>query len=359
MAGKVVVSDSRSHRDAHAATYEVGRLLVDPAKPDVRLLLVLDAPGALTRHALAYEELWRSRQVERLLVVVVGPLEVPGSLDIPGSIGAGRDSGIIWVGDTGGVDWGLTHSAIVSVHSSGRVAAGLDALLGILKRPEVFTRTLDLIAGIPEQVISPGLRIFEVTANQTTFLAALGKCIGRILNPDAADARDEQALVDAAIWRPGTVRSTLVPGGRLASARDRCIAEAAELAETAEALATTTALYGTEPVGDRAQALAVSTGAELRSYRTAVQVLVGTPAGERAARLRDWGIRPAEGREAEPDDAAAAIAARVEAGHRYRSSHGACVTTSANSEHAATSRSPMRSSSCARAPSRTDSLRRR
>jgi hypothetical protein len=218
------------------------------------------------------------------------------------------------VGDEVGIDWQLAASTIAGSHPGQRNETGLDALLDILSTPKIFTRTLELIASIPERVVNPGLRILEVTASQTIFLAALSKRIQEMLNPDAMNSRTEFTELHDATRALRTVSSTAVPGGRLATARDRSVAEAADFDETAEALGTLSALYGADRAGARAHAIAIRTGTELREYRTAVQVLVATPVAERAGRLHDWGVHPAIGQAAEPDTIAATVAASLEAG---------------------------------------------
>jgi hypothetical protein len=314
MTDKVVRCDLRPHDQADAALKEVTRLLTDPSKPDLTMLLVLDTPQNLTKHAVAYEELWRSRRVERLLGIAVGSFSLPDGLQLPWSMGSDRDSGVIWVGDVDGVDWRLTASAIANAHPSNQSETGLDRLVNILSTPQVFTKTLDLLADIPERVASPGLNIFEVTASQTMFLASLNRAIKKILHPDVAAQRTKRAAVEGLDWTVDQVHSTVLPSGRLATARDRCLAEAEALTETADALGTPSALYGAGRLGARARDLAIRAGTELGSYRTDAQRIVATPTPERADRLYDWGIRPAGSSGSSYGDIAAAIDASLRAG---------------------------------------------
>ena len=314
MTEKVVRCDLRPHNQADAALQEVARLLADRSEPDLSLLLVIDRPQTLITHALAYEELWRSRRVEKLLGVAVGPLILPGSLELPGIIGPDRDSGVIWVGDPDGVSWRLAASAISNAHPNDNSGAGLDKLIDILSTPQVFKKTLSLIADIPEGVANPGLSVFEVTASQTMFLAALSRSIKKMLDPGPADLHSRLAVPDGPVWTVDAVRSTVLPTGRLAAARDRCLSEAEELTETVEALGTPVALYGTGRLGARARALAARAGGELSDYRRAAHDLVGSPAMERADRFYDWGIRPIAGPNSASNDIATAIDASIRAG---------------------------------------------
>jgi hypothetical protein len=315
---KVVRCDLRPCDEADKAIQEVARVLADQSKPDLRMLLVLDTPQTLSKHALAYEELWRSRRVEKLLGVAVGPLILPGGLELPGSIGPDGDSGVIWVGDEGGVDWRLAASAIANAHPNDNEATGLDLLLDILSVPQVFTKALGLISEIPERVANPGLDVFEVSASQTMFLGALNRSIKKMLAPDTVDMRNRLAAADESAWAVENVRSTIVPTGRLASARDRCLAEAEALTETTDALGTSGALYGAGRLGARARALAASAGTELGNFRAVVQTLVSAPAIERVDRFFDWGIRPVTNSDTEHGDVAAAIETSVRAGEQLR-----------------------------------------
>jgi hypothetical protein len=283
--------------------------LADQSHTDIGLLLVLDTPQSLAGHALAYEELWRSRRVSRLLTVLVGPLVLPGTIEVPGSIGTDRDSGVIWVGDPVGVDWALSAATVSGTHQDRRHEVGLAALLSLLAVPAVFERVVALVAAVPDRVVSPGLHVFETTADQLMFLDALSRGIGQLLDTGGGPA----ASVGEA-GRSSAVRAVIVPGGRLASVRDHCIAEADELGEAAEALGSAAALYGLDQAGAGALELAIATGTGLREYRGAVAQLVGTPAGERSTRLRDWGIQPAAGRASEPAEIAALVTAALAVG---------------------------------------------
>ena len=314
MTGKVVHCDLRPYNRAEEALQEVARLLSDYSNPDLRLLLVLDTPQTLTKHALVYEELWRSRRVEKLLSIAVGPLILPEGLQIPGSIGPDGDSGVIWVGDLDGVNWGLTAPAIAVTHTDEKSEAGLDKLLNILSMPEVFRTSLALIADIPERVASPGLNIFEVTASQSMFLIALNRCIKKTLDLVTPDLRAGIATIADKAWAVDKIRSAVIPTGRLAVARDRCLTQAKALTDTVDSLSTSAALYGVGKLGAKVHDLAVSAGTELNSYRSDAQTLVATRAAERADRLYDWGVRPMAGSDSTHDDIAAAIESSVQAG---------------------------------------------
>jgi hypothetical protein len=315
MKGTVAQCDLRAcgHADGLA---EVVNLLSDRTQPDVTLLLVLDTPETLAVHALAYEELWRSRRVGKLLCMLVGPVTAPGVLEIPGSFGPDGDSGLIWVGDTDGVDWRLAGPAIAMAHPERRDETGLGTLLGALSTPEVFVKTLSLIGGIPGQIASPGLNVFELSANQTMFLGALSGCIRSVLDPAPVEmAAAGWATTDREqTWAINTIRCTAVPGGRLAAARDRCVTEAEGLQEAADRLNTAVALYGTGQAGDLALTATVRTGTELSACRDTVQELVSSPPAERAERFREWGVRPVPATGTEPGDATSAIIASLRAG---------------------------------------------
>ncbi len=314
MTEKVVRCDLRPHSQPFTALQEVFRLLADKSEPDLSLLLVIDTPQTMVAHVLAYEELWRSRRVEKLLGIAVGPLMLPDGFEIPGSIGPDRDSGIIWVSDAEGVDWRLAGSAIASVHPNDRSDAGLEKLIDVLSTSQVFRKTLGLIADIPAGVANPGLNVFEVSASQVMFLAALNRSLKKMLDPDTTDLHARLAATDESAWVLDTVHSAIVPTGRLAVARDRCVAEAEELSDALEALVSPTALYGGAHLGARVRDLAVRAGMELTSYRAAVLDLTGTSAVERADRLFDWGVRPTAGSGAVSDDIMAAISTSIRAG---------------------------------------------
>jgi hypothetical protein len=307
---RVASYDLRRHRTAQAALREVGARLADQSQSDIGLLLVLDTPESLTEHALAYEELWRSRRVSKLLTVLDGPLVLSGTIEVPGSIGSDRDSGVIWVGDPAGVDWALSAATVAGTRQGRQDDTGLDALLDLLAIPAVFARVVALVAAVPDRVVSPGLHVFETVADQVMFLDALSRGIGRLLDVGVGPPA---TAGEAAQW-PSAVRAVIVPGGRLASIRDNCTAEAAELAETAEALGSATALFGLDRLGAGVLDLAIGTGTGLLEYRDAVARLVGTPTGEKAARLHDWGLRPASGRAGEPADVGMLVITALAAG---------------------------------------------
>jgi hypothetical protein len=309
---RVTSYDLRPHRTAQAALREVGVRLADQSHSDIGLLLVLDTPQSLAEHALAYEELWRSRRVSKLLTVLVGPLALPGAIEVPGSIGSDRDSGVIWVGDPAGVDWALSAATVSGTRQGRQDDTGLDALLDLLAIPAVFARVVALVAAVPDRVVSPGLHVFETVADQLMFLDALSRGIGGLLDVGVGTSA---TAGEAARW-PSAVRAVIVPGGRLASVRDRCMAEAAELAETAEALGSATALFGLDRLGAGALDLAIDTGTGLLEYRDAVARLLGTPAGDKAMRLHDWGVRPAPGRAGEPADVATLVIRALAAGEQ-------------------------------------------
>lgn len=287
-------------------------LLADQSSSDIGQTLVLDAPQSLAEHMLAYEELWRSRRVSKLLTVLVGPLALPGMIELPGSLGTGRDSGVIWVGDPAGVDWALSAATISGTRQDRREEAGLAALRGLLAVPGIFARVVALVAAVPDRVVSPGLRVFEAAADQEMFLDALSRGIGRLLDAGVGPS----ARADEAARWPSAVRATIVPGGRLASARDHCMAEAGELAETTEALGSAAALFGMDRLGAGALDLAAGTGTRLLEYRDTAARLLGTPAQEKATRLHDWGVRPASGRAGEPADVATLVSTALAAGDR-------------------------------------------
>ncbi len=233
-----VVVLSLSGLDAAGAMSSAEQVLSQRAAyPFLDRTLIVDDTSALISHAGVFERLLRSRRLEHVLCVAVGPSNphLPGharpgdaadsrQIRIPPNISNSRGSAVLWVGDPRGIDCRLSAAAIADGHT-GSATDGLGFLVEVLSADNVFDKVLDLVRDMPGGAASPGLRLADADDESAAFTAALALAIGRLTGPGAGTA--VAAGTPFAALLPGaTGMASLVPGGDLATGRDR-IASAA------------------------------------------------------------------------------------------------------------------------------------
>ncbi|WP_283135265.1 hypothetical protein [Rhizohabitans arisaemae] len=265
---RVVVLNLRG-KSPTAAVEATYALFDDESQPDLTRLLVVDGAADLPAHERAYEVLLTSARVETLLCVPVGRSSLDGRrFRVPGVVGQGAR--VIWVGDAAGVDWRFAASAAATMHRN-EGESGLHRLLGVLTITEVFERACEILAETPGGVASPGLRLVGASADDVTFLTALGEAIGRLLGPGAADSAAPTDSFDE--YKHGYQGSaTLIDqGGPLKSAEAACTATAAQADAALEQLADLGSLLGAGPGGSSARGAVAAAGDGLAEYRNLVE----------------------------------------------------------------------------------------
>ena len=225
-----VVILTLSGLDAAAGLDAVERVLAArDTYPHLDKTLIIDDTGALTSHTGVFEHLLRSRRLDHVLCVAVGPgrrghAGADDTADgrpirIPSNISSSQGSALLWVGDPDGIDCPLLAGAIADGHT-GSSSDGLQYLIEVLSVDEVFEKVLELVRGMPDGVASPGLRLADADDEAAAFTAALALAIQRITGPGSGPAAATDTRFTALL--PGTTGvASLVPGGELASYHDR------------------------------------------------------------------------------------------------------------------------------------------
>lgn len=205
--------------------------------------LVVDDTRALAGHAGVFERLLKSRRLDHMLCVAVGPRDprapvpAPGQdladsqrIRVPANIGGGQGSAVLWVSDPRGIDCRLSAAANADGHI-GTPEDGLESLVEVLSVDDVYDKVLELVRDMRDGVASPGLHLADGDDEAAAFSAALAMAIARLT---AAGSGPAAGAETAFPWLlPGaTGMANLAQGGELASYRDQ-VAMAAAAAVTA------------------------------------------------------------------------------------------------------------------------------
>ncbi len=268
--------------DPIAATDEANKLLSARDRyPHLDRTLVVDDTRALAGHAGAFERLLRSRRLDHVLCVAVGPRDprapgpAPGQeradsqrIRVPANISGGQGSAVLWVSDPSGIDCRLSAAANADGHT-GTPADGLESLIEVLSVDDVYDRVLELVRDMRDGVASPGLHLADGDDEAAAFPAALAMAIARLTVAGSGVAAGAETAFPWLL--PGaTGMADLAQGGELASCRDRVTAAAAA---AAAALAKPAGgLFRKTPPDATGDVIAV--GNDLRAFRDRVSCLL-------------------------------------------------------------------------------------
>jgi hypothetical protein len=270
MAGTVHVL-RLSGLDGCEAMESAGALLTDRSVPDLSNLLVIDDTAVLVQHASAFAELLTSRRLSHLLCVAIGPASRGDRLiSLPGNISGGQGSAVIWVGDPLGVDWQLATTANAMMRPDGELS-GLHHLIEVLSAPEVFNRVREVMAGLPDGIASPGLKLDQASEMSSDFPTALATAIRKIIDPQTGQI-GQKGLAEP-LNGAFTTTAALAPNGRLGRARLRCQAEADAAAAAVDDVARLGTLAGTIQTFADARDQVTVLGEALRDFRDQVSGL--------------------------------------------------------------------------------------
>jgi hypothetical protein len=251
---------------ADEADAVVDRLLDIETGPErLTRLLVLDDTSQLVRRGPVYQRIEASKRVQAILCVAVGPMAGNDRrLRLPWSLGGFQGHGVLWAGDSRGIDWRMTPGAVAKSHAIGGTT-GLDLLVKLLSVDVVFDWVRQRLDHVSGHVACPGLRLVPAGDEARLFSAALASAIHVETGAGTGfEGPFASLLPDAA---GGT---SLDPGGQLATYRDEVIRHVAESARALSAMG----------------ALGSPFGGGNASFRTAV-----IDVHDALARLRDLAIR--------------------------------------------------------------------
>jgi hypothetical protein len=315
MSSGVVILDLRD-KGPDGALNEARDRLADQRISDMTRLVVLDDAWALADNRRAYEALLNSGRMNHLLCVAVGRLRHDrDSLQVPGSIDGGEGgSSVLWVIDSGGVDWRLASSAPVTTRAPG-TGSGARRLIDVLTTPAVYDRVCELTAEIPDAVANPGLRLAELSGGQPEFLTALSAAASFMVDRRTARATPSAEVFEELVADMGG-EVAVQPNERIGTLYQSCERSIAWATEMSERLIELGTPFGARL--DMRDALAGVSGGllDLRDTLTRLFEDANTP-GDLSARdhdvLRANGVDSFAAASVDRTRVSAAIASYVEA----------------------------------------------
>lgn len=178
-------------------------------------LLVVDTTAALSEHHEWFERLAMLPQVDAVVLVAIGTIDLDGkgpSLRTPSAL---ANVGVtVWVGDGAGVPWqGGSRRP-----GAGRGAAGVDDLLTALRFPLVFDKVFAEVSEMPHQAANPGLAVDYATVEPAMMRALKLRALRQLVATGvAARQHDRESAELASVVRSAAEgdASSLRPGSPL------------------------------------------------------------------------------------------------------------------------------------------------